>query len=436
MDGDSPERRKIVIVGAGLAGLVCAKELERLGVTDYLLLEAEAEPGGRVRSRVSPEGFVLDRGFQVLLDSYPAVKKHLDIPALEPRYFDSGAVLQDQGESWTVADPRRHPTRLPASAFGAVFTASDRAKLGLLCAGLLTTRDQSLLNECASDRDYSTAHFLWLRGFSSKIIERFFRPFFGGVFLDEKLGTSAGLFRYYLKKFATGRALLPAKGIGEVTRQLAGKLSAGKLRLGCRVERLELLGNGADAVVTAGGGRIEFDQLLLATEGPATARLLDRPALAGTAHRTTVVYFATDHSMYGEKMLVLPAGRGRVVRHFAQLTNVAPEYAPAGQHLITATVLDRRGLDDDDALSSAAAMEIAAIYPAVADRLNPLAVVDVPYAQHGQSAGFARGLAAAPAATYLGNVWLAGDQTSDCSVQSAMVSGEQAAAFLAGRVGK
>ena len=423
----------ILIVGAGLAGLVCAKELERLGVTDYLLVEAEAEPGGRVRSRVTPEGFVLDRGFQVLLDSYPAVKKHLDIKALEPRYFDSGAILQDQGQSWTVADPRRHPTKLPVSAFGSEFTTSDKAKLALLAAQLLASRDNGLLNECASDRDYSTAHFLWLRGFSPKIIERFFRPFFGGVFLDEKLSTSAGLFKYYLKKFATGRALLPAKGIGEVGRQLAGKLTPGKLRLGCRVERLERLGDGADAAVTDAGERIAFDHLMLATEGPATARLLERPAPGGAAHRTTVVYFATDASLYKPAMLVLPAGRGRVVRHFAQLTNVAPEYAPEGQHLITATVLDRRGMDDSG-LASAAAMEIAAIYPAAANRLNPVAVLDVPYAQHVQAAGFARGLPVPPAATYLDNVWLAGDQTTACSIQAAMTSGEQAAAFLAARM--
>ena len=422
----------ILIVGAGLAGLVCAKELERLGVTDYLLVEAEAEPGGRVRSRVTPEGFVLDRGFQVLLDSYPAVRRHLDLKALEPRYFDSGAILQDQGQSWTVADPRRHPTKLPTSAFGSEFTASDKAKLALLAAQVIASRDNGLLNECASDRDYSTAHFLWLRGFSPKVIERFFRPFFGGVFLDEKLGTSAGLFKYYLKKFATGRALLPARGIGEVGRQLAGKLAGGKLRLACRVERLELLGDGADAAVTDTGERIAFDHLLLATEAPASARLLNRPAAMSGAQRTTVVYFATDVSLYKPAMLVLPAGRGRTVRHFAQLTNVAPEYAPAGQHLLSATVLDRRGLDDD-ALSSAAAMEIAAIYPAAANRLNPVTVVDVPYGQHPQPAGFARGLPAPPAPTYLNNVWLAGDQTTACSVQSAMSSGEQAAAFLAAR---
>ena len=232
----------IVIVGAGLAGLVCAKELARRGVDDFVLLEAENEPGGRVRSRVTDEGFILDRGFQVLLDSYPAVRRHLDIVALEPRYFESGAILRDGDQTWTVADPRRHPADIFESAAGMMFTAGDKARFAALVLEVLATPDARLLAEPASDRDVSAAHFLWRRGFSADAIERFFRPFFGGVFLDNKLGTSAGLLRYYLKKFASGRALLPAGGMGAIPLQLAAALPAGKLRLGCEVARIERCG--------------------------------------------------------------------------------------------------------------------------------------------------------------------------------------------------
>ena len=421
----------IVIVGAGLAGLVCARELARLGVDDYLLLEAENEPGGRVRSTLSPDGFTLDRGFQVLLDSYPAVRRHLDIGALAPRYLESGAILHDRGQTWTLADPRRHPADLPADVFGSAFPLADKLRLVRLLGELLVTPGDAILADTASARDCSTAHFLWLRGFSPAIIERFFRPFFGGVFLDDKLATSAALFRYYLKKFATGRTLLPAHGIGEIPWQLARGLPAGKLRLGCRVERLERLGQGAEALVTTTGERIKFDHLLLATDAPATARLLDRPPRFEPAHGTTVVYFAASAPLYHRAMLVLLAGRGRLVRHFVQLTNAAPEYAPARQHLLSATILNRRGLDDAQ-LAAAARDEIAAIYPAACS-LRPVAVIDVPYAQHRQPAGFARGLTPAPAPTHLDNVWLAGDQTGACSIQSAMASGERAAAFLARR---
>ncbi len=421
----------IVIVGAGLAGLVCAKCLAERRVRDFVVLEAEAEPGGRVRSRVTPDGFVLDRGFQVLLDSYPAVQRHLNIPALRPRYFESGAILHDRDHTWIVADPRRHPGDLWSTAAGDIFSVADKTRLVALVGELLLTPDERLLAGCASPRDVSTAHYLWSRRFSAEITERFFRPFFGGVFLDEQLGTSAALFRYYLKKFATGRALLPAGGIGEIPKQMAAGLPAGTLRLGCTVERLSQLGNRVDAVVTAGGEKIACDLLLLATEAPATARLLERSAPGKPPRGTTVVYFSGGSPLYKRKMLALPAGRGRFVRHFVQLTNVAPEYAPAGSHLLCATVLDRRGLTDDSLFATALG-EIAAIYPE-ARHLRPLSIVDVPYGQHRQAAGFAREFTAAPAPTSFDNVWLAGDQTGACSIQSAMAGGERAARLLAER---
>ena len=420
----------IVIVGAGLAGLVCAKELARRGGRDFLVLEAEDAPGGRVRSRRTSDGFVLDRGFQVLLDSYPAARRHLDIDALEPRYFESGALLHDGGETWTVAHPLRHPGDVLEGAFGAMFPLADKVRLVALVAELLTTPDDWLSAEASSDRDVSAAQYLWGRGFSPTIIERFFRPFFGGVFLDNKLGTSAALFRYYLKKFATGRALVPVRGMGEIPRQLAGALPPGALRLGCRVREIERLGDRADAVRLDTGERIPCEHLLLATEAPAAARLLERPRLAGPPPLgTTVVYFSSARSLYERAMLVLPAGRSKLVRHFVQITNVAPEYAPPGQHLLAATILDRRGLDDEP-LAAQAAREIADCFPAAKGALTRLAVVDVRYGQRQQRASFLRAAPAPPVATHLDNVWLIGGQTTACSIQSTMVSGERAAGFL------
>lgn len=424
----------IVIVGAGLAGLVCAKELARRGVRDFLVLEAENAPGGRVRSLQTDDGFILDHGFQVLLDSYSAARRHLDIAALEPRYFDSGAIFFDAEQSWTVAHPMRHPSDAWVSATGTMLPAVDKARLVALVLELMATSDERLLAEAASDRDVSAAHYLWRRGFSTVTIERFFRPFFGGVFLDNKLASSAALLRYYLKKFATGRALLPARGMGEIPRQLAASLPVGTLRLNCRVRAIERVGDRADAVRTDKGERIPCEQLILATEAPATALLLDRPGLAGPpAHGTTVVYFASDESLYSRAMLVLPAGRAKLVRHFVQLTNVAPDYGPAGYHLIAATVLDSRGLEDGP-LAAQAAHEIAGCFPAARGRLTPLAVIEVPYGQRRQPAGFLGSTIAPPAATHLNNVWLAGGQTTACSIQTAMQSGEATAEFLTGTV--
>ncbi len=421
----------IVIVGAGLSGLICAKELMRRGFDDFLLLEKEGEPGGRVRSTTTPEGFILDRGFQVLLDSYPAVKRHLDIDALEPRYFESGAVLADGGKRWTAANPLRQPYDALESAFGDYLPVRDKARLVALVAEVVVTPDVILEAATRSLSDVSTAQLLWQRGFSAVAVERFFRPFFGGVFLDNQLGTSAALFRYYLKKFTTGQALLPARGIGQIPRQLAASIPASKLRFGCEIDRVSLLGERAEALVTADGESIPFDTLLLCTDEPATRKLLDRPVRDRRPLGTTVLYYETPAPINDRAMLVLPAGRKRLVRHFAPLTNVAPEYAPPGAHLLAATVLGRAGLDDA-ALANAGRQELAGIYPAMGVATS-VAVVTVPYAQRRQPPGFAASLAPAPAPTGFPNVFLAGDQTTACSIQSSMVSGERAAAFLARR---
>ncbi len=281
--------------------------------------------------------------------------------------------------------------------------------------------------------DVSTAQYLWRRGFSPEIIERFFRPFFGGVFLDEKLATSAGLFRYYLKKFATGRALLPARGIGQIPRQLADRLPPGKLRLGCKVARLARLGDGIDGVVTEQGETVACEHLLLATDAPATARLLERPAAVPPALGTTVVYLSTNdapvrtrHAHPARRTPAVGAAFRRADQRRAGIRAAGPTPAQRDRA--------RPARMDDAALSAAVAREIAEVYPAASGRLNPVAVIDVPYAQHRQPAGFRPGPRPAPAPTHLDNVWLAGDQTGACSIQSSMVSGERAAAFLAGRV--
>ena len=69
-------------------------------------------------------------------------------------------------------------------------------------------------------------------GFSAEIIDRFFRPFLGGIFFDTRLRTSSRLFAFVMRMLATGSNCLPARGIGAVAEQLAGRLAPGSLVLG------------------------------------------------------------------------------------------------------------------------------------------------------------------------------------------------------------
>ena len=86
----------VVIVGAGLAGLSCALSLEAAGKT-VALLEATDAPGGRVRTDMV-EGFLLDRGFQVMLTEYPEARRLLDYRALEWKKFEPGALVWHGGK--------------------------------------------------------------------------------------------------------------------------------------------------------------------------------------------------------------------------------------------------------------------------------------------------------------------------------------------------
>ncbi len=82
----------IVIVGAGLAGLTCAKELVTAG-EQVLVLEATEQVGGRVRTDMHEDGYRLDRGFQVLFTAYPTIQRHIDLDELNVQRFEPGAIL-------------------------------------------------------------------------------------------------------------------------------------------------------------------------------------------------------------------------------------------------------------------------------------------------------------------------------------------------------
>ena len=97
----------VVIVGAGLAGLCCARRLAQCGVS-FQVVEASDGVGGRVRTDIV-EGFRLDRGFQLYLPSYPEGTRVLDYDALDLKHFTPGARIWHRGRFGPVT---RHRTEL------------------------------------------------------------------------------------------------------------------------------------------------------------------------------------------------------------------------------------------------------------------------------------------------------------------------------------
>lgn len=133
----------MVVVGAGLAGLSCASELVRRG-RGVTVLDASDGVGGRVRSdRV--DGFVLDRGFQVLLTAYPEVQQQLDLPALRLNAFRPGALVRHDGGFHRVSDPMRRPQDLFATLRAPVGTLADKLRVGILRFRLMRADPRELL---------------------------------------------------------------------------------------------------------------------------------------------------------------------------------------------------------------------------------------------------------------------------------------------------
>ncbi|MBC7367774.1 MAG: FAD-dependent oxidoreductase [Undibacterium sp.] len=400
---------EVVIVGAGLAGLTCARRLQADGV-ECVVLEAGDAVGGRVRTDVV-EGFRLDRGFQVLLTAYPAARKWLDYERLELRKFSAGALVWCEGRKHRVSDPWREPGALWATLRAPVGSLADKMRIATLRAAAR----RGTLDELFARPERSAMAALRAHGFSERMIDRFMRPWLGGIFLDRELETSSRMLEFVFRMFAEGHAAVPAAGMQAIPEQLAAGLQGGTVRLGAKVEKLE-----PGAVRLTNGERVEARQMVVATEGAVAAELM--PEIAAPAWRAvTVVYFAAPRSPLGEPTLMLNgAGRG-LVNNVAVMSDVAPGYAPAGQALVAVAVLGESALDDA-MLAGRVRAELAEWFGAGVSEWRWLRNYRVRRALPVRWPLERR----APVAVRPG-VWVAGDFAASASLQGAMESGERVA---------
>jgi phytoene dehydrogenase-like protein len=317
------ERAEVVIVGAGLAGLACARTVSEAGVS-AIVLEASDGVGGRVRTDLV-DGYRLDRGFQILLTAYPELERQLDIGSLDLQRFDPGSKVWTGSGFARVADPLRQPEALWATVRSDVGSLADKLRVGLLRQRLVGAAPTALLR--AEDR--STAEELERRGFSPTMVERFFRPLVGGIQLDADLTTSARMFDVIFRTLAVGDAAVPAAGMGAIPDQMAAGLPEGAVRLGARVERID-----GTVVHVAGGDPVHAEAVVVATEGPVAADLVGVRD-PGSKSVSALWYSAEVPPERGRSILLDGTGRGPAL-NVAVLSEVAPGYAPPGRSLLVA----------------------------------------------------------------------------------------------------
>ena len=316
----------VVIVGAGMAGLACAVYLRRAGI-DALVLEAADGVGGRVRTDVV-EGFRLDRGFQILLTAYPEARRLFDYAALDLKSFRSGALVRHEGEWMKFINPLLEPQSVLTTAVSRVGTLADKFTLLSLLRRVESMSTAELFGQTATTTYAFLADEM---GFSDQMITRFFRPFFGGVFLEDALVTSSNFFEFCFKMFIGGDAAVPAGGIGQLAGQLADQLVPGQIRLNTPVDRLE-----GKTLHVASGETITAETIVLAVDAAQNARLRGQPIPTEQGfNHTTCTYFSAPASPSHEKLLILNTKRSDAVHNLAILSDVAPAYAPAGTSLIS-----------------------------------------------------------------------------------------------------
>ncbi|MDX3321765.1 NAD(P)/FAD-dependent oxidoreductase [Streptomyces sp. ME03-5684b] len=309
-----------LVVGAGLAGLACALDLCRAGWR-VALLEASDGVGGRMRTD-RRDGFLLDRGFQVFNTSYPQVKRRMELKSLRLRPFTAGVVAHTSNGPVRLADPTREPR-----AAGTLLPARDLAALAAL-----TARDAVLpVAITRRRRDRPTSAALSRVGLSDAAIAGILRPFLSGVFLEDRLETSARFFHLVWRSMVRGSLCLPAEGIGAVPAQLADGLPNGVLRLGTPVAEI------TDAGVLLGdGGEVPARVVVVATD-PATAAGLLPDLTVPDTRTVTTYYHATDSPPTAEPILTVDS-TGAVL-NTCVLSQVAPTYAPPGTGLVSTSVL-------------------------------------------------------------------------------------------------
>ncbi|ERG96572.1 NAD(P)/FAD-dependent oxidoreductase [Haloquadratum walsbyi] len=412
----------VVVVGAGLAGLVAARHLAQAGA-DVTVYEQRSEVGGRVRTR-HQDGFIIDRGFQVLFTSYPAVKRELDADALSLRRFTPGAVIARPGSRSVLSDPLRDPRAAISSLRTDEVTQTDKIRTLLLRQHVGTRTEQEIFNS----PDQSIRSYLQEWGFSDDYLDHFIAPFYGGITLDRSLSTSKRVFEYTFKSLSTGEIALPADGIQAVPQQLSAHARDAGATVVCEEGVNDIIDYSDGVTVETETTTVDADAVVIATD-PADAQQLTGVDSIPTNTRGCVTQYyelpATDAPETRQKIILNAADP--TPNTVVPLSNIASEYAPDGKALLNATFLSTAAFDHDaDSLAEQTRSALSSWYPdRDFDSLKPITTDRIEFAQFDQPPGVHDNLPQARAPG--GRTYLAGDYTAWSGIQGAMRSGREAA---------
>ena len=300
-----------VVIGAGLAGLSAALTLQDAGA-DVTLLDSSDRAGGRVASDLI-DGFILDRGFQLVNLNYPEVKRLGIERELYFKIAPRSVRVSFDSDYVNLGDPR--------SSFFSIFSG----KSGSLASKL------SFLKYLASKPLHQESVEAHLMSCGTRdLYQKVLKSFLQGVFLADPARVSAVVGREIIGSFIFGRSGIPADGVSALPIALAKRVK--NIKLNTRVEEIR------DKTVITNNGEFLAKKIILATDLTTAGQLLGADQVTPLLSSITW-YHATDIAPTKEAKLVLDSQhRGPVVNSLV-ISNLSGKYAPQGQSLISSTTI-------------------------------------------------------------------------------------------------
>ena len=414
----SVESHDVVVIGAGLAGLISAARLAESGL-DVVVLEAGDSVGGRERTD-EVDGFLLDRGFHVLNPAYPAVKRCLDMAELRLRPFPVGVAVRRETGMTRVSHPLRRPAALPETLRSRLVRPADAVALARWILPVLL-RPRSVI----AGADSALADGWDRIGLRGPLRTEVLEPFLAGVLADGRGETSDSFARLLVRMFVLGSPGLPARGIGAAPAQLARRaIAAGaEIRTGRRVRALRR--RGADVHIAVDDAHPLLARSVVVAVGPdAVEDLVELPRPATRGLQTW--WFAVDAAPTASGMLAVDGRRAGPVVNTVVISHSAPSYAPPGRHLVAATCLLPPSARADPATAPQEVdvrRHVGEIWGTGTLGWQLLRRDDIHDALPGQPPP----LRVTKPVRHAEGVYLAGDHRTTASIQGALVSGERAA---------
>mgnify|MGYP003675449671 CR=1 FL=1 len=324
--------KKVYIIGAGISGLITAIELEKKGFSP-IVIEASDRVGGRLKTDMF-EGYPLDHGFQVLLEAYPMAKKYLDLKALKLQKLVPGALIYTETNKMLIGDPLRDFSLFFPTLFARAGSLSDKLKIFKLN---LELKNKSI-DDIFSSENTTTKAYLESKGFSGRIIETFFKPFFTGIFLETELETPSIMFQFIYKMFGEGLAVIPEEGIQAIPNQLKAQLKQTTFKFNSKVNSIE---NGL--ITLENGKTLEADYCVLATN---TNLLTDQKQTIKWKFCHNL-YFEIEHNPIKKPVIGLVASKEALINNIYVLNSDKKQKQDIKQ-IISVTVVKNHNLSELD----------------------------------------------------------------------------------------